>query len=136
MRLSHAALRAQTARGHGTLLNVASVAAFLPRGSYGAAKTWLTSFGRWAALEYAGRGVTVTTVCPGYVHTEFHQRLGSRPGRGVLWMEPDAVVRRALADVDRGRAISVPGAHYRVIVAVAQLVPSRVLQRFLRMLRR
>ena len=38
MRLSHAALGAMLARGHGRIINVASVAAFLPRGTYGAVK--------------------------------------------------------------------------------------------------
>ncbi len=130
MRLSHAALRAQSARGHGTLVNVASVAAYLPRGSYGAAKAWLTAFGRWAAVEHAPRGVTVTTVCPGFVRTEFHERLGSRERRGLLWMEAGPVVRQALDDADRGRATSVAGWPYRVMVPAARLVPTRVLQRF------
>ncbi len=130
MRLSHAALRAQSARGHGRLVNVASVAAYLPRGSYGAAKAWLTSFGRWAAMEYAARGVTVTTVCPGFVRTEFHERLGSREGSGVLWMEAGPVVRQALDDAERGRATSVPGRLYPLVVGAAKVVPSRVVQRF------
>jgi len=130
MRLSHAALRAQSGRGHGTVINVASVAAYLPRGTYGAAKAWLTAFGRWASVEYAPRGVTVTTLCPGFVRTEFHERLGAREGRGLLWMEAAPVVRQALDDADRGRATSVPGWPYRVIVPVARLVPTRVLQRF------
>jgi len=129
MRLSHAALRAQSARGHGTIVNVASVAPYLPRGTYGAAKAWLTAFGRWAAVEYAPRGVTVTTVCPGFVRTEFHERLGSREGSGPLWMEAEPVVRQALDDAARGRALSVPGRVYRLVVAVAPLVPTRLLQR-------
>jgi short-subunit dehydrogenase len=130
MRLSHAALRAQAARGHGTVVNVASVAAYLPRGTYGAAKAWLTAFGRWAAVEYAPRGLTVTTVCPGFVRTEFHERLGGREGSGLLWMEATPVVRQALEDADRGRALSVAGWPYRVIVPLARLVPPRLLQRF------
>ena len=130
MRLSHAALRAQSARGHGTVVNVASVAAYLPRGTYGAAKAWLTAFGRWAAVEYAPRGVTVTTVCPGFVRTEFHERLGSREGRGLLWMDAGPVVRQALDDADRGRPTSIAGWPYRVLVPAVRLVPTRVLQRF------
>ena len=56
MRLSHAALRAQAARGRGGVINVSSVAAFLPRGTYGAAKAWVNQFGAWAAAEYRSRG--------------------------------------------------------------------------------
>jgi short-subunit dehydrogenase len=74
--------------------------------------------------------VTVTTVCPGFTKTEFHQRMGVRRGTGFLWMEPDFVVGRALADFDRGRVISVPGAQYRAIVTATRLVPSRALQAY------
>ncbi len=130
LRLSHAALRGQSERGRGGVINVSSVAAFLPRGTYAAAKAWVNQFGKWAAAEYRPRGVTVTTVCPGFTKTEFHQRMGVRRGTGFLWMEPDFVVRRALADFDRGRVISVPGAQYRAIVTATRLVPSRALQAY------
>lgn len=130
MRLSHAALGAQVARGRGGVINVASIAAFLPRGSYGAAKMWLVRFGVWAAAEYRPRGVTVTTLCPGFVKTEFHQRMGVRRGSGPMWLEPDAVVHTALADFDRGRMLSVPGWHYRAIRAATRLVPTSALLRF------
>lgn len=130
MRLSHAALRAQAARGRGGVINVSSVAAFLPRGTYAAAKAWVNRFGQWAAAEYRSQGVTVMTVCPGFTKTEFHQRMGVRRGTGFLWMEADFVVARALADYDRGRVISVPGAQYRAIVGATRLIPSRALQTY------
>jgi short-subunit dehydrogenase len=130
MRLSHAALRAQSARGRGGVINVSSVAAYLPRGTYGAAKAWVNQFGLWAAAEYRSRGVTVTTLCPGFTKTEFHQRMGVRRGTGFLWLEPEFVVERALADFDRGRAVSIPGRQYRAIVGATRLVPSRALQTY------
>jgi short-subunit dehydrogenase len=130
MRLSHAALRAQAARGRGGVINVSSVAAYLPRGTYGAAKAWVNQFGLWASAEYRSRGVTVTTLCPGFTKTEFHQRMGVRRGTGFLWLEPELVVERALADFDRGRAVSIPGRQYRAIVGATRLVPSRALQTY------
>ncbi|QZY30056.1 SDR family NAD(P)-dependent oxidoreductase [Nocardioides coralli] len=136
MRLSHAALRAQAARGRGGVVNVSSVAAFLPRGTYSAAKAWVNQFGRWAAAEYRAAGVTVTTLCPGFTTTEFHQRMGVRRGSGFLWLEPEHVVAKALADFDRGVVISVPGAQYRVITTATRLLPSRALQAFQSMGRR
>jgi short-subunit dehydrogenase len=128
MRLSHAALGPMVARGHGGVINVSSVSAFLPRGTYAAAKAWMNSFSQWAHNEYAARGVTVMALCPGFTKTEFHERMGVRRGTSFLWMEPEPLVRRALADFDRGRAFSIPGAQYKAIVALTKLVPSRALQ--------
>ncbi len=79
MRLTHAALGAMLERGSGRIINVASVAAFMPRGTYGAVKAWVVSFSRWANAVYSPRGVTVTAVCPGFTHTNFHERLGLPP---------------------------------------------------------
>ena len=130
MRLTHAALGPMVERGHGGIINVSSVASFLPRGTYGAAKAWVTSFGEWAAVEYKPAGVTFTTLCPGFVVTEFHERLGSQEGSGRMWMDASDVVRTALADHAKGKAISIPGTQYKAIVGVSRLVPTSVLQRF------
>jgi uncharacterized protein len=132
LRLTHAALGPMVARGQGGIINVSSVAAFLPRGTYAAAKAWVNSFGEWAASEYGPRGVTVTTLCPGFTRTEFHQRMGASRSSApeYLWLEADFVVREALADFDKGRALSVPGAQYKAIAGAARAVPSSVLRRF------
>ena len=130
MRLTHAALGPMVARGSGGVINVSSVASFLPRGSYGAAKAWVTHFGEWASAEYKPRGVTITTLCPGFVVTEFHERLGSREGEGRMWMDASDVVRTALADHAKGKALSIPGGQYKAIVGVSRLVPTSLLQRF------
>lgn len=130
MRLSHAALGAMTERGHGGLINVSSVAAFLPRGTYAAAKAWLNSFGEWAANEYRPQGVTVTTLCPGFTKTEFHERMGVKRGTGFLWLDSGFLVDKALADFDKGRTWSIPGAQYKTIVALTKAIPSRALQTY------
>ncbi|WP_240770201.1 SDR family oxidoreductase [Nocardioides sp. GY 10127] len=131
LRLSHAALGAMSARGHGAVLNVSSVAAFLPRGTYSAAKAWVNRFGAWASAEYRPRGVTVTTLCPGFVRTEFHARMGV--GRGSapswLWLDADDLVAQALDDLADGRAFSIPSRRYRALVALSRVVPDRVLLR-------
>lgn len=128
LRLTHAALGAMTERGHGGVINVSSVAAFLPRGTYAAAKAWVNSFSEWAANEYRAQGVTVMALCPGFTKTEFHERMGVRRGTGFLWLDVDMLVGRALADFDKGRTYSIPGAQYRTIVGLTRLIPNRALQ--------
>lgn len=133
LRLTHAALGGMVERGHGGVINVSSVAAFLPRGTYSAAKAWVNSFSAWAHQEYGGRGVTVMALCPGFVKTEFHERLGvdrTTTAPGFLWLEPDRLVRDALDDFDKGRATSVPSKRYKAIVAGSRVVPRSLLQRF------
>ena len=133
MRLTHAALPAMLERGGGRIVNVASVAGFVPRGTYGAVKGWLISFSRWANVVYGPRGVTVTAVCPGFVHTNFHERLGLPPGQeGVpnrMWLDAGTVVREGLRDAARGRSVSIPSLRYKAIVAVSRLLPDGVVVR-------
>ncbi len=130
MRLMHAALPAMLERGSGRIVNVASVAGFVPRGTYGAVKGWLISFSRWANVAYRARGVTATAVCPGFVHTDFHERLGLPPGQeGVpngMWLDAATVVREGLRDAARGRSVSIPSWRYKVIVAASRLLTDAV----------
>ncbi|MCW2756425.1 MAG: short-chain dehydrogenase [Nocardioidaceae bacterium] len=132
MRLTHAALGAMLAHGGGAVINVASVSAFLPRGSYGAAKAYVVNLSRWADLKYAATGVRVMALAPGFVKTEFHGRMDVDRGRapGLLWLDADRVVREALADLDAGKSLSVPTKRYKAIVGAARLVPQGVLARF------
>lgn len=130
LRLSHAALGPMAERGHGGIINVSSVAASLPRGTYGAAKAWVNKFSDWAALEYAPRGVRVMCLRPGFVRTEFHSRMDVEPGTGFLWLDVDRLVREALADYDKGRTVSIPSLQYKAISAIVNVVPTPVLLRF------
>ncbi|WP_412932017.1 SDR family NAD(P)-dependent oxidoreductase [Microbacterium jepli] len=133
MRLMHAALGPMLARGSGRIINVASVAAFIPRSTYGAVKAWMVSFSRWANAVYAPRGVTVTAVCPGYVHTEFHERLGLPPGEeGIaswMWLNAPDVVAEALRDAARGRSVSVPSIRWKALTRLVPLLPDRLAAR-------
>lgn len=128
LRLIHAALPGMLRRGRGRIVNIASVAAFVPRSTYAACKRWLVDLSRWGNVQYRSRGVTMTAVCPGYTHTEFHSRLGLPPGQeGVpswMWLDAEAVVAESLDDVVRGLAVSVPSLRYKAIVALLKVVPS------------
>ncbi|HEY5515235.1 MAG TPA: SDR family NAD(P)-dependent oxidoreductase [Pengzhenrongella sp.] len=123
--LSHAAAGQMTARGRGAILNVASVAALLASGTYSAHKAWVRSFTEGLAVELKGTGVTATALCPGFVHTEFHERgdvdVSAYPE--IAWLNADAVVATALADVRRGVVISTPSLRYRAFSGVVRILP-------------
>ncbi|UUL76543.1 SDR family NAD(P)-dependent oxidoreductase [Pseudarthrobacter sp. Fe7] len=129
MVLTHAALKGMLERGEGRIINVASVAAFLPRGTYSAAKAWLVSFSRWANLAYRKRGIKVTAVCPGFTHTEFHDRMGmdKSVAPSWTWLRAERVVSEGLADNERGKAVSIPSKRYKVVAAVAKVAPARLM---------
>ena len=132
MRLTHAAISPMLARGEGTVINVASVAAYLRRGTYSAAKAYVVSFTEWLDVTYRDRGIRGLALCPGFVRTEFHQRMGVAPDSAPrwMWLDADRVVRDALADLDRGRTVSIPSRRYRLLTALARLTPSSVQARF------
>lgn len=125
MRLTHAALPGMVDRGTGAILNVSSVASWISGGTYSAAKSWVTVFSESLSIELAGTGVHVTAVCPGYTHTEFHQRANMEMD-GIpewMWLDTQQVVDTALKDVRRGKPISVAGRQYKVLSLAAQYLP-------------
>lgn len=129
--LSHAAAPGMAARGRGQIINVSSVASFLTTGTYSAAKAWVTTFTASLAIELDGTGVTATAVCPGFVRTEFHQRLGARGPVAPAWayVPVTEVVNTALAAAVAGRPVSIPTRRYRTVVALARQLPLRLSHR-------
>lgn len=125
MRLTHAAVPGMVARGSGAVLNVSSVAGWITGGTYSASKAWVTVFSESLALELAGTGVHVTAVCPGFTHTEFHQRASMQMEAlpEWMWLDPQEVVDRALSDVRKGRPVSVAGPQYKALSLAAQYLP-------------
>lgn len=138
LRLSHAALGPMLTRGSGDILNVSSVAGFLPRGTYGANKAWVTSFSAWGNAHYRRQGVRMMALCPGLVHTDFHARMGVDMRRipRWMWLDADRVVREGLADLRAGKAISVPSRRYRALMALARRTPRPLAERVARAGRR
>lgn len=125
LRLTTAAVRGMAERRAGDVVNVASVAAFFPRGTYGASKAWVVSFSEAVRQDIQGSGVRVLALCPGFTHTEFHDRAGLDMSGipDALWLSADDVVAAGLRDLRADKAVSVPGWQWKAIVGAGRLVP-------------
>lgn len=104
------------ARGRGRIINVASIAAFVPdpTGSlYNAAKSFMVGETRAIARDIKGTGVTVTAVCPGFTESEFHDVAGTRGFLerlpAVVWMDALTVARIGWRAAKRGQVVCVTG---------------------------
>ena len=131
--LTHAAVGAMTARGRGEIINVSSVAGFVPRGAsatYAAGKAWVTSFSEGLSLLLSGTGVRITAVCPGFTRTEFHARakadMSGTPS--WMWLDADRVVADGLADARAGVVISVPSKRYKALLLLVRVLPRSVVR--------
>lgn len=125
LRLTHAALPGLRERRRGAVLNVSSVAGLLPTGTYGAAKAWVTAFSESLRVDMEPYGVRVLAVVPGFTRTEFQARAGMDVSglRDAVWLEPDAVVAKALKDLARRRPLSITGRRYQAYALAARHLP-------------
>lgn len=129
--LSYALLPAMLAQGHGRVINVASLAGFLPGTAghtlYAASKAWMIHFSESLDLEYRAEGVRVCAVCPGFTYTEFHDVTGTRAQvarlPAWLWATAETVVRDSLTAVENGHAVFIPGRINRMIARAARWLP-------------
>jgi short-subunit dehydrogenase len=131
VRLCHAALDAQVARGRGGVINVASIAGYQPtpgNATYGATKAFVSSFSQALHEELRGTGVKCMVLSPGFTRTEFQARAGidSSEVPGFLWQEAATVVDHALRAYDRGRAVCVPGPLNSATAAFTAITPHTV----------
>ena len=131
--LSHAAARRMTDAGHGTIINISSIAGNQPRRDaavYGATKAFVTAFSQSLASDLEGTGVGCTLVIPGLTDTEFHRVNGfNEASPRALWMRPEDVAAKALDAASAGRRLVIPGTINKVLSALATPRPGPLRER-------
>jgi short-subunit dehydrogenase len=118
-------------RRRGGILNVASLAAFLPgpgMAVYYATKAYVLSFSEALHRELKERGVRVTVLCPGPVPTEFQARAGmsARSVPQFMMVSPEQVAKDAYRGLKEGRRLVIPGTSSKVLPLLARLTPRSV----------
>lgn len=118
----------QLIRNRGGLLNVGSIAGFLPgpgMAVYYASKAYVLSFTEAMRAELAPHGVRVTALCPGPVPTEFQARAGFEPGydSAILNVSPEDVARQAYRGLMANKRAVLPGLGIKIVPFLLRLFP-------------
>lgn len=131
MRLMHIALPAMKARNSGVIINVSSVAGFIAGGAYSASKSYLTVLSESLHTELSATNIKICSLCPGFTRTEFHQR-GRMKMAGLpnfMWLNADILVAKAWKDALSGKAVSIPGWQYKLLVGLISIIPRSIVRR-------
>lgn len=137
--LTHAALPGMIARGQGGIINVASMAAFLPMPNsvtYSGTKAFLVAFSEALHKEVSSKGVHVEALCPGLTYTEFHDAPEFKQFKRTdvarfLWLTADQVVEESLRALERGKVVWIPGRRYRIMMSLWRSPLGKLLMRLL-----
>ena len=131
MRLMHVVLPQMKARNSGTIINVSSVASFIAGGTYSASKSYLTVLSESLHTELRDSNVKISALCPGFTRTEFHER-GRMKMKGLpefMWLDSDQLVARSWSDAQNGKAVSIPGWQYKLLVGIIVTLPRGIVRR-------
>jgi short-subunit dehydrogenase len=124
------------ARHRGGILNVASVAGFMPAPGmavYHATKAYALSLSEALHHELGSRGVRVTVLCPGPVETEFQAR-AKMPAHyfpNLLLRSTERVAREGYDGLMQGRRVVVPGSDNKVLSLLPRFLPRRLVLAFM-----
>jgi uncharacterized protein len=125
-------LPAMLARRSGRILNVGSLAGFVPgpfMATYYASKAYVLSFTEALSYELRGTGVTATVLCPGTTATEFAQVAGAQ--NAALFRssaEPALVARYGYRAMMKGKTIAIPGLRNKLSQESLRVSPRSLLR--------
>ncbi|MBQ3600102.1 MAG: SDR family NAD(P)-dependent oxidoreductase [Lachnospiraceae bacterium] len=118
------------------ILNIASQASFQPlpyMNIYGSTKAFVRFYSRALHVELKGKGISVTAVCPGWMHTSFFSRAKTTTKKTITnyvgIIPPKKVAKKALMDAKKGKALSIYGAFPHFTHVMAKLLPQNILMK-------
>jgi short-subunit dehydrogenase len=125
---SHTALREFKKRKKGFIINVASIAGFMPApgsATYAATKAYVKSFTEAIHEEALQYGIFVQALCPGLTHSDFHQRAGIEKSKypAFMWQTATEVVEESLQALRYNSAVCVTGTVNQSVVGLVGLIP-------------
>jgi uncharacterized protein len=127
--LTHRFLPAMLARGSGSIINVASTAAFQPvpyMAVYSASKAFVLSFSEALWAEYRRQGIRVLALCPGRTSTDFFKVVGSEEAGMGAFETPEQVVRVALRALERSRPSVISGRQNWLMANAVRFAPRAI----------
>jgi short-subunit dehydrogenase len=129
VQLTQAALLEMDKNGHGTIINVASMSAFVPNKKwaiYGAAKAFLKSFSESLYLEVKKDGIKIQVVCPGPVDTDFWKDMPADKtimSKRLKFISAESVVDCSLRDLKKNRVVCIPGNTTKLLMSLVSFLP-------------
>lgn len=118
---------------HSRIINIASAAAFSPQPNfavYAATKAYVLSYSRALNVELKSRKITVTSVCPGPVDTDFFDLAGDKDGKSFkknLRADVDKVVTQAIKDAALGNELSIYGTAMKMAKGASKVLPHKII---------
>lgn len=131
--LTHRVIPGMKERGWGRIVNLSSLAALSPPPEgllYTGIKSYVLNVSQSLDMELKPHGIHVTALCPGFTHTELHDVMDAREAAdrlpGLLWQQPEDVVREGWAAVNNGKPVCVPGTVNKIAAAAFRPIPQRL----------
>ena len=131
LKLTHAVIPGLLAKGKGAIINVSSLASFLPSLSvmYSATKVFLNYFSESLDFSLRDKGIKIQALCPGFTITDFHKKMGYGTDHPVYkrkFMTAEKVVEASLKALKRGKVYCVPGFRNKFLVFLARNLPRKL----------
>lgn len=134
--LTHLALPHMRKQKFGWVINVASLAGYLPGAQGGATlytpvKAFVVRFSQSLWTEMRGTGVHVTAVCPGFTFSEFHEVMGIKESSGkapsLMWMDAETVARQGFEAVMVDKPVIINGWINKAVAVLARVMPEQLI---------